>query len=112
MRASPPVFRFLLSWVALSLLAAGCQAPPPLQNGAPVTLTVSAAADLTYAFTELGKQFETETGNAVVFNFGSTGQLTQQIEQGAPVDVLAAANVSYVDDLEREALIVPDTKQL
>jgi len=79
---------------------------------APVTLTVSAAADLTYAFGEIGKQFEAETGNKVVFNFGSTGQLAQQIEQGAPVDLFAAANVSYVDDLEQKGLVLPETKQL
>ncbi len=78
----------------------------------PATLTVSAASDLTYAFGEIGKQFEAETGHKVVFNFGSTGQLTQQIEQGAPVDVFAAANVSFVEDLERQGLILPDTKQM
>jgi molybdate transport system substrate-binding protein len=77
-----------------------------------VTLTVSAAADLTPAFQELGKQFTNDTGIKVTFNFGSTGQLTQQIEQGAPVDLLAAANVSFVEDLERQNLILPDTKAL
>lgn len=75
-------------------------------------LTVSAAADLTYAFQEIGKAFEAETGHTIVFNFGSTGQLAQQIEQGAPVDVFAAANVSFIDDLERQGLILADTKQL
>ncbi len=77
-----------------------------------VTLTVSAAADLTPAFEELGKLFADETGIKVTFNFGSTGQLTQQIEQGAPVDLLAAANVSFVEELERQNLILPDTKAL
>ena len=100
-----------------SLLAACASTPVPVSpTGAtavqPVTLTVSAASDLTYAFGEIGKQFEAETGHKVVFNFGSTGQLTQQIEQGAPVDVFAAANVSFVEDLERQGLILPDTKQL
>ena len=75
-------------------------------------LTVSAAADLTYAFQEIGEAFEAETGYAVVFNFGSTGQLAQQIEQGAPVDLFAAANVSFIEDLERQGLILAGTKQL
>jgi molybdate transport system substrate-binding protein len=78
----------------------------------PVTLTVSAAADLVYAFGEVGKQFEAETGHHVVFNFGSTGQLAQQIEQGAPVDLFAAANVSFIEELARQGLILPDTQQL
>ena len=79
---------------------------------APITLTVSAAADLTPPFEELGKLFESETGVKVIFNFGSTGQLTQQIEQGAPVDLLAAANVSFVEELEQKNLILSDTKAL
>ena len=82
------------------------------RSSAPVTLTVSAAADLTPAFEELGKLFADETGIKVTFNFGSTGQLTQQIEQGAPVDLLAAANVSFVEELERQNLILSDTRAL
>jgi molybdate transport system substrate-binding protein len=77
-----------------------------------VTITVSAAADLTPAFEELGRLFERETGVKVTFNFGSTGQLAQQIEQGAPVDLLAAANVSFVEGLEQKNLIIPETKAL
>ncbi len=89
------------------------QAPATRTSGpAPVTLTVSAAADLTYAFQEIGARFEAETGQKVVFNFGSTGQLAQQIEQGAPVDLFAAANVSFIDDLAQQGLILPDTVQL
>lgn len=76
------------------------------------TLTVAAAADLTYAFTEIGALFEAETGHRVLFNFGSTGQLAQQIEQGAPVDLFAAANIAYIEELEQLDLLLPDTKQL
>ncbi len=97
---------FIVVLVLVSSMA--CRSSP----SAPVTLTVSAAADLTPAFEELGKLFENETGIKVTFNFGSTGQLTQQIEQGAPVDLLAAANVRFVEELERQNLIFPDTKAL
>jgi molybdate transport system substrate-binding protein len=86
------------------------QAEEPIT--APKQLTVSAAADLSLAFQELGMLFEKETGAKVSFNFGSTGQLAQQIEQGAPVDLLAAANVSFVNELEEQGLILPDTKVL
>ena len=78
----------------------------------PITLTVSAASDLTKAFTEIGQQFEAKTGTKVIFNFGSTGQLTQQIEAGAPVDLFAAANISYIETLEKKGLTLPDTKQI
>jgi molybdate transport system substrate-binding protein len=76
------------------------------------TLTISAAADLQNAFTEIGAAFEKETGASVTFNFGSSGQLAQQIAQGAPVDVFAAANRAYIDDLATRGLILPDTVHL
>lgn len=97
--------------LALLLLPIGCRGPIAKKQQ-PVTLTVSAAADLTYAFGEIGKQFEEATGHKVIFNFGSTGQLAQQIEQGAPVDLFAAANISFIQVLEQQGLIVSDTVQV
>lgn len=93
----------------LSALVAGCAAPGAAQ---PATITVSAASDLQPAFEELGRRFTAETGVQVKFNFGSTGQLAQQIERGAPVDLFAAANAAFVDDLAQLDLIIPDTRAL
>ena len=73
-------------------------------------LTVAAASDLTPAFEEIGREFESATKTKVVFTFGSTGMLTRQIENGAPVDLFAAANVSYIDELDKKGLIIPDSK--
>ena len=88
------------------------QAPTTRTSGsAPVTLTVSAAANLSAAFTEIGKLFEAQTGNTVFFNFGASGSLAQQIEQGAPVDLFAAANVGFVDELEQKSMVLPETVQ-
>ena len=75
-------------------------------------ILVSAASDLTGAFKEIGEMYEKESGNRVVFNFGSTGILAQQIEGGAPVDLFAAANKRYVDELEKKGLIIPETKRV
>ncbi|HEX5833622.1 MAG TPA: molybdate ABC transporter substrate-binding protein [Pyrinomonadaceae bacterium] len=75
-------------------------------------ITVAAASDLTQAFEELGREFETNNKTKVVFVFGSTGMLTRQIENGAPMDVFAAANVDYVNQLEQQALIIPGTKAI
>ena len=80
------------------------------EDGRP-EIIVAAAADLTPAFEELGRQFE-QTGIRVTFSFGSTGTLAKQIENGAPVDLFAAANGEFVDQLEREGLIVPETKAM
>ena len=57
------------------------------------TLVVFAAASLTETFTQLGKTFEAaHPGVSVKFNFGGSSALAQQITQGAPPDVFAAAN--------------------
>jgi molybdate transport system substrate-binding protein len=57
-------------------------------------IVVSAAASLTNAFTDIGKDFERANPDVrVVFNFGASGALLQQIAQGAPVDVFASADM-------------------
>jgi len=75
-------------------------------------ITVAAAADLQFAFTEIAKNFEQETGYTITLVFGSTGQLAQQIENGAPYDLFAAANRSYVDDLSDKGFVSSDTVAL
>jgi len=62
------------------------------------SITVFAAASLTEAFTELGKQFEAETpGAKLVFNFAGSQQLVEQLAQAAPADVFASANQAQMD---------------
>ncbi|WP_435875785.1 molybdate ABC transporter substrate-binding protein [Nonomuraea wenchangensis] len=62
-------------------------------GGGAEEVTVFAAASLTGTFTELGKTFEAaHPGTTVRFNFGSSATLAQQIVQGAPADVFAAAS--------------------
>ncbi|MGD9531964.1 molybdate ABC transporter substrate-binding protein [Pseudonocardia sp.] len=57
------------------------------------TLTVFAAASLTDTFTALGKKFEeSHLDVSVRFNYAGSSTLAQQIVQGAPADVFAAAN--------------------
>lgn len=93
--------------VVIAALIAACAAPA--SPTPPIELTVAAAADLQFAFSELGTLFEQQTGHKVTFVFGSTGQLAQQIEEGAPFDLFAAANVSFVDDLAAKHLVLPDS---
>jgi molybdate transport system substrate-binding protein len=75
-------------------------------------LRVAAASDLATAFPEVGKAFEAATGRKVDFSFGSTGLLSRQISEGAPYDVFAAANLSYVDDVVAANACDGATKQL
>lgn len=62
-------------------------------------ITVAAASDLRTAFEEIGERFTTESGIRVTFSFGASGQLRQQIVNGAPFDVFASANLEFVDDV-------------
>jgi molybdate transport system substrate-binding protein len=103
--------------LAASLGATGCETSRESgrgggagRKGEPVR--VAAAADLAVAFPEIGAAFEKASGKKVEFSFGSTGLLARQISEGAPFDVLAAANTSYVDDVVREGACDGATKRL
>ncbi|MFF4417349.1 molybdate ABC transporter substrate-binding protein [Streptosporangium sp. NPDC001559] len=88
----PTTFRPALALVLTAALS-GCGSRDASSGGGATTLTVFAAASLTGTFTELGKVFEAEApGTTVRFNFGSSATLAQQIVQGAPADVFAAAS--------------------
>ncbi len=90
------------------LLAHGCSGAES-SSSVRREIVVAAASDLEYAFAEIGRSFEHETGIRPVFNFGSSGQLAKQVEAGAPVDVFASANRQYVDDLDVKGLIEAGT---
>lgn len=76
------------------------------------SITIAAAADLSFALKEISDKFEKETGIKTVLSFGSTGMLALQIENGAPFDVFLAANERYIDSLQEKGLILLETKQL
>ncbi len=69
------------------------------------TITVSAAISLKDAFDEIGKEFQTKTGKKINFNYGASGNLQRQIENGAPVDVFASAGAKQMDELENGGFI-------
>ncbi|HYQ17903.1 MAG TPA: molybdate ABC transporter substrate-binding protein, partial [Polyangiaceae bacterium] len=91
-----------------AVLLSGCkQAPkeaPPLQ--------VAAAADLSVAFEEMGKLFESRTGQHVTFSFGASGALAKQLSEGAPFDLFAAASAAFVDSTVKAGACDGSTKAL
>jgi molybdate transport system substrate-binding protein len=99
--------RLVSALLLSSALVAGCKAPP---NDEPVL--VAAAADLTVAFEEMGKLFESRTGQKVTFSFGASGALAKQLSQGAPFDLFAAANSAFVDGAVRAGACDGTTKAL
>ncbi len=88
---------------------------PNISQAAPIAraskikgdLTISAAASLTGAFSELAKQFgKVNKGVKVRFNFGSSATLVSQIQSGAPSDVVASADLSSIEKLVASGNVV------
>jgi len=74
-------------------------------------ITVSAASSLTNAFQDIGREFEKANPDSkVLFNFGASGQLVQQIVRGAPVDAFAAADQESMDRAEQQGAIERATR--
>ena len=105
--------RLPLLLVLLTLLAAACGSDGGGQTSSTQgELLVAAAADLSYAFDEIGALFEAETGAKVTFSYGSSGLLASQIEGGLPADIYSSAGTRYVDQLREKGLIVPDSERV
>jgi len=88
--------RPLASVLVLLLALSGCGADSADGDGSGVEtgdLTVLAAASLTEAFAALAEDFEQDhPGVEVRLSFDSSATLAEQVNQGAPADVLATAD--------------------
>ena len=106
--------RVLRLFLLLILFQAGC-APAKNATSAPGPrmLNVFAAASLTDAFTEIGKNFEMANPDVTItFNFAGSQALRTQIEEGAPADVFASANKTEMDTLVTGGYIAEGTPQV
>lgn len=106
-------------WLGASLLllllsaaptTSGAAAPSP---SATATLLVGAASSLTEPLQALAPSFARDRGvPPPTFSFGSSGTLQQQIERGAPLDVLVAAGEKAIDRLEQRGRLLPGTRRV
>ena len=105
----------LLFISSVTLLSVGCNSSDKsLSNDgqASTALTISAAASLKEVMTELEPIFSEKYPNiSLTFNFGGSGSLQQQIEQGAPCDVFISAGKKQMDSLADKDLLVADTNK-
>ncbi len=74
-------------------------------------IQVYAAASLTDALTEIGEQYQKETGDQLIFNFAASSILARQIDEGAPADIFFSADEAKMDSLAKKKLIVPETRK-
>lgn len=110
-RLKPPLLDlFILSFI---ILPCGCRRNAS-ESGAQNSeeIVVAAAANLTDAFTELGREFTAQTNVRVVYSFGATADLAKQVRNGAPFDVFAAADVAHVEELESAGLLTDGSRAL
>ncbi|WP_077617171.1 molybdate ABC transporter substrate-binding protein [Bacillus sinesaloumensis] len=99
------MFRSILLLILLLFLY-GCSSPELTDDVKPVELTVSAATSMQDVLKELKNIFEEEHPTIdIAFNFGATGTLSQQISQGAPVDIFLSASREKFDELMDKELI-------
>lgn len=108
MKKTLKVTSFILI-IALFSFALGCEKKQKIE---PVTLNISAAASLKDSMNEIKQLYETEKSNVKLnFNYGSSGMLQQQIEQGADVDLFISAAAKQMDALENKDLIMKNTRK-
>ncbi|WP_369797068.1 molybdate ABC transporter substrate-binding protein [Kamptonema formosum] len=107
---------FILASAAGLLLSLGIHrldSPAPVALAQqPVNLTVSAAISLTNALEEIKTLYQQSNPNVkITYNFGASGALAQQIQQGAPADVFFSAATKQMDTLEKADLLLPGTRR-
>jgi molybdate transport system substrate-binding protein len=88
--------RIILTLVLITLSS------PPLQAA---EISLSAAASLKDVLNELSGSFAKKNpGVKFIKNYGASGQLAKQIENGAPADVFISANMEWMDYLKNKKL--------
>lgn len=109
MRCLPVAFRASLLRLILMMFV-GCLFPSGAATAAGVQLVVSVAASLTDVALEVKPLFEAKhPGVTILYNFGSSGALEQQIERGAPVDVFLSAAEEPVARLISRGLVAAES---
>lgn len=78
----------------------------------PITLNISAAASLKDSMEEIKQMYLDEKSNVTLtYNFGSSGTLQKQIEQGAEVDIFMSAAAKQMNELESKDLLIKETRK-
>jgi molybdate transport system substrate-binding protein len=76
----------------------------------PISLTISAAASLKDVMLQISKDYKIAKPKVTLnFNFGGSGTLQKQIEQGAPVDAFISAGSKQMDALKTEKMTIDET---
>lgn len=72
---------------------------------------VFAAASLTDTLKEIASTYARAGGDKIDFNFAASNTLAMQIKAGAPADLFFSADEAKMDDLDRQGLIVKESRK-
>ena len=106
---------FIATIITTLLLIIGLPAitSDPVVAQSNTSLLISAAASLKDILEEIKPLYQQSKPNVKIsYNFGSSGALQQQIEQGAPADIFISAAKKQVDALEQKGLLVAGTRNI
>lgn len=100
----------------LALAVAVCTQPGFAQQTAPSKAPekapiIFAAASMKTALDAVAEAWKAETGKSTSLAYGSSGNLAKQIDYGAPADIFISADLAWMDYLEKQKLIRPDTRR-
>lgn len=108
MKKAPVILTTLLTVAALLL---GFFLPVTTTAADKTSVRISAAVSLKNVLTTLKQSYEKSTPNVeLVINYGSSGLLQKQIEEGAPVDIFLSAGKKQMDQLEGAGLLLSGTR--
>ncbi len=107
------VFQLLiLSLVSSCTQTVNRQTVDKQQTPATTELTISAAASMQDVLTDIEDLYTQQHPQVkIALNFGSSGSLENQIEQGAPIDIFISAAPKQINDLEAKKLLLATTRQ-
>lgn len=107
------IILFSLTAAALTGCSAGTDTSGSEENETEQTdISIMAAASLTDALEELKSTYEEQNNIELMINYGSSGQLRQQISQGAPADVFLSADTADMELLEKDEIVSSSTDLL
>ncbi|WP_267383269.1 molybdate ABC transporter substrate-binding protein [Cyanobacterium sp. uoEpiScrs1] len=112
MKQTMPINRRSFVAFNIAFLATACTNFNLYKKQKKITLTVSAASSLQDAMKDILVLYQQENPNVNInYNFGSSGSLQQQIEQGAPTDIFISAAPKQMNNLQKKELLLIETRQ-
>lgn len=106
--AEQPLGRALRA-LAIGVLLCAASTPAPAQPKP--SILVFAAASTMAPLNDLAQSFERKHGGSVRFSFAASSTLARQVIHGARADLFLSANRQWLDRLERDGLLVADSRR-